>query len=68
MLLLNIGLSNLSLSIEPDAPECLMLEVINNASSMAALRANIAQYSEELSKPIDYLVRKASDRERERFR
>eukprot|EP00957_Ditylum_brightwellii_P156885 11940476-Ditylum_brightwellii.AAC.1 len=35
MLLLNIGRSNLSLSIDPDVPDFLMSEVINNALSMA---------------------------------
>ena len=58
MLVLNLGLANLALSIDPNADEWLLNEVLAGTSSMKAVRAAVNQYAIELPKAITVLERR----------
>ena len=58
MPILNIGLSALSLTIDPNCEKWLMEDVLNGANSMKSVRKNIADYDSEITSAISALKRR----------
>ena len=56
MSILNLGLANLALSLDPEAPDW-VFDLIEGNNSMKKIREEVAQYDAELKKAIQHLER-----------
>eukprot|EP00957_Ditylum_brightwellii_P051806 3928780-Ditylum_brightwellii.AAC.1 len=56
MSVLNLGLTNLALNIDPDTPKWLQEEVLGDCSSMKMIRAAVDAYDKEHPKAVAVLT------------
>eukprot|EP00957_Ditylum_brightwellii_P130798 9977948-Ditylum_brightwellii.AAC.1 len=61
MPVLNLGLTNLALTIDPDTPKWLQEEVLGYCSSMKMIRDSVDAYGKEHPKAVAVLTRQAKE-------